>query len=106
MTSDADKLKTMIDLQTKRNHTLVLEIKRTYSSLMNQIVCRRDHPSYGYTKSKIRETLAHLEGLLHAWMITTKDFNSALTNKAYERGYQLIFDNANINDLRKMVNDS
>jgi hypothetical protein len=53
------------------------EIRATRNSLMNQIVCRRDHPSYGYTKAGILTTLARLEGMLVAHHIVTAASASA-----------------------------
>lgn len=51
---------------------LAREIRATRNKLTNAIVCRRDHPSYGYTKKSILETLAILEGMLFAyWIIVT-----------------------------------
>jgi hypothetical protein len=53
------------------------EIRATVNNLGNAIACRRDHPSYGYTKAGIIATLSRLEGLLQAHHIMTTGEASA-----------------------------
>lgn len=50
---------------------LARECGAARNKVMNSIICRKQHPSYGYTKAIIREELAHLEGLLYAYHLIT-----------------------------------
>ena len=54
---------------TTPQEILEREMAHTRNGLVNAIVCRREHPSYGYTKKDILERLAHLEGMLFAWAV-------------------------------------
>jgi hypothetical protein len=45
------------------------ECKASYNGLMNAILNRKDHPTYGYTKKDILERLAFMEGLLYAYHV-------------------------------------
>ncbi len=77
------------------------EIFAQRNGLMNAILCRKEHPSYGYTKASIRERLAHLEGLLYAWQTLTTGFASAnFVSAACDAAIALDID---LPDLRQRV---
>lgn len=46
---------------------LARECRSARNSLFNAIATRKAHPTYGYTKAKLRHQLEFLEGLLYAY---------------------------------------
>lgn len=53
------------------------EIRATVMALANDVVTRRDHPSYGIRKTDMLRRLHQLEGLLYAWTVAADYERSA-----------------------------
>ena len=80
------------------------EIGAQRNGLMNAILMRKEHPTYGYTKAEIRRVFARIEGLLYAWQTITTGFASAnFIGAAREAGDALGID---LIDLRNRVEES
>lgn len=56
---------------------LAQEIRSHRTGLENALRTRKAHPTYGITKADLRERLARLEGLLHAYNIIVNGWASA-----------------------------
>lgn len=48
------------------------EITAARNALLNSIRARREHPTFGYTKARIRSEYDHLVGLVEAWTYVTE----------------------------------
>jgi hypothetical protein len=53
------------------------EIGNAHTSINSALASRRDHPSYGYTKTELRASLHRLEGMITAWLYVTGRWDHA-----------------------------
>jgi hypothetical protein len=70
---------------------LAREIQAQRSGLLNAIICRRDHPSYGYTKADIQDRYATLVGMLFAYQVASTGEGSALVFRHAERAAATLY---------------
>lgn len=81
-----------------KTELLARECQCARAKVMNSIISRKQHPSYGYTKALIREEVAHLEGLLYAYhLVTGHDPTVYLPSGARQAAAALDID---LNDIR------
>ena len=89
---------------TTPQEILEREMAHTRNGLVNAIVCRRDHPTFGYKKADILERLAHLEGMLFAWRVITTGHGSANLPAAVDAAADAL--GIDLADLRKRAKAS
>lgn len=84
------------------------EITQAGHTILNGIKMRRDHPSYGYTKTALVADLNRLEGMLLAWLVITGrwDFPGAPTFAQAERDAISQRFGISTPSLRKLIKES
>lgn len=70
----------MTDLVTQArfgSDLLSTTIRMMRNSIESDLMTRKHHPTYGITKTKMRDNLRRLEGLLYAWWLDNTGTRSA-----------------------------
>lgn len=72
------------------------EIRALRGSLGADIASRRDHPTYGVTKTGMRTKLARLIGMLEAWLYVTGRWEDGGLVMWVSRTYDIVADDLGI----------
>ncbi len=81
------------------------EARCLVNRIENNVRCRRQHPTYGYTKAMAREALAQLEGLCYALaQVKLNERSANFAAQATEAAATFL--SVDLADLRQQIKES